>query len=509
MTAYPTYYATSPHVVPVQPLASSRDWSKWGLAAAAIVGLGSSAFLLCRQYLPTVRLEYPPPQQPSQPLQQTQPPPQPATLLDSSAPPSAAAPSLPSESLSQPPQSALQSNSFGLLPSGFPTPPSHLPASSSSANSFTLPSTSAVLSGPGGSSTGADRLGLRSIGGVGSVLADVRTEELLLRGVSDVRSELSDIATQLKEQAQDNRRILTALQQTLDGLSRERTDGQHSAGKATADAHVGENSAQSRQGWETPASPRSSSRLSLSSPARNRPQPSVDTASSPHSGSGWALSNGRDSPQSAASTASTTPTFPQPALSAPLSPGATDQSAAYSSSLLPTATLNGATQQQPGPSLDSRLQAVRAALDAVQSGSPASSALSALSSLSMYVGNVSPLHEKCRKVQLGNASYQQRIARVQGAQDVLVACGFRLKGKALEWEPSDDKEADARLLAEARDAMATKQTEISARQQQQQHGNDNGEAERGVQPAASAPLASPLPTSNSGNSSDMVQSSED
>ena len=103
---------------------------------------------------------------------------------------------------------------------------------------------------------------------------------------------------------------------------------------------------------------------------------------------------------------------------------------------------------------------------------------------------------------LSNSNYQQRIARVHGAQDVLLACGFTMKGKALEWEPTDDKEADMQLLAEAREAMASLQAAINAQQQQQHSNEQDADTDHAL---SAAPLASPLP--NSANNADKHNNS--
>ena len=465
------------------------------LAAAAILGLGSSAYLLCKQYLPTVRIEYPP-----LPNQVQTPPPQGASQI----PPSSTLPHLHSvpattASTTAPPTFSLDPTGQTLpLQSqlvGLSLPPSGLPAfsSQSSAASASSPSSSAH---PSLSSIGApldavslDRLSLRSLG-LSLGATDVRTEELLLRGVSDVRSELSDIAAQLKEQAQDNRRILTALQQSIDSISRDRREEQQAAHNRALTAQQQKDSrelhSQSRQGWETPVSPRttrlaassSSSSPSPSSSLREKRQPSIDVSG----GSAWTLTNGRVSPHSAASTSDIPP---QPLL-APSSPSSAHSPLATPAVPVSPHVANGAAQSAP---VDSRLRSVRSALDGVRSNNSAASALSALSSLSMYVSNVSPLHDKCRKVQLSNSNYQQRIARVQGAQDVLLACGFINRGKALEWEPTGDSEADNHLLTEAREAMASMQAAITAQQQHSsEHDVDTDAA------SSSAPLASPLPS---------------
>ena len=475
--------------------------------------MASTAYLLVRQYLPTVRLEYPP--QPTQP----QAPPSPATLDHSLLPASISRPL----SLVQQPASTATAAVVSALPSSSsPDPGSHwlqplrsqqagagmqpsavaASAFSSSSSSSSPSTTSSVPSSlPSGSAADAanaataDRLGLRSLeSGLG--VTDIRTEELLLRGVSDVRSELSDIATQLKEQAQDNRRILTALQQTIDSMGRERRD-EHAAMRArTAQLqHRDSKESQGQTGGETPASPRSLrmsvstivSSPSASSPSRDRLPPSIDTAPvEVRNGSGWALTNGRDSPRSASSS-SNTPTLTAQPMIAPSSPSAVDSSLSGTAvPVSPTATLGS----QQSTAVDLRLHAVSAALENVRSSNNAQSALSALSSLAMYVSNVSPLHEKCRKVQLSNYNYQQRIAKVQGAQDVLAACGFQLRGKALEWKPTQDSDADSRLLTEAREAMTAMQAAIAAQQHQQQQHSDEADTA-----AASPPLASPLPSS--------------
>ena len=443
-----------------------RDWSKVALAAAAVLGLGSSTYLLCRQYLPTVRFDY------SQPQQQPDLASSALALAPSSIPlPAATAapssfPSTPaahSSSLSA--SQSLSSAGLGVLRSTFQPSPS--------SSSFPSTSTASTLTSEIAASGGAvaDRLGLRS-SGLGLDAGDVRTEELLLRGVGDVRSELSDIAAQLKEQAQDNRRILTALQQTLDSLSRERREEQ----AASRAAH-------SREAQQ----PVSDERL--------RATHSIDTASSDAvNGGRWSVANGRDSPRSAKSASSSascsaTAHSPLPPLAAPHSPTAAPASAASPTVPSSPSAHNGSSHA--AASVDARVHSIRAALDELRASNAVSSALSALSSLAMYVGNVSPLHDKCRKVQLGNANFQQRIARVHAAQDVLLACGFRLKGKTLEWTPTDDKEADGKVLQNAREAMARMQADIAAAQQRQssEQDEDNGAA------AASAPLASPLPAS--------------
>ena len=487
-----------------------------GLAAAAVLGLGSSAYLLCRQYLPTVRFDYSQQQQ-SDPantnhlLAPSSVPLPAATAAPSSFP---SAPAAQSSSLSAS-QLPFPSSGLGVLPSTFQSSPS----SSSFPSASTASALTSAIAASG--SAVADRLGLRS-SGLGLDATDARTEELLLRGVGDVRSELSDIAAQLKEQAQDNRRILTALQQTLDSLSRERREEQAASRAAAAAAHSRESQqGHSKRGWDTPSTPRNSGQTTASSPAstshpflsngdrdretreppmsggRLRAPQAIDTASSDAvTGGRWSVANGRDSPRSAKSAASSasssatshSPLPPLPPLAAPHSP-----TAAHASTATPTVPSSPSAQNgsSHAASVDARVHSIRAALDELRAGNAVSSALSALSSLSMYVGNVSPLHDKCRKVQLGNANFQQRIARVQAAQDVLLACGFRLKGKTLEWTPSDDKEADGKVLADAREAMSRMQADIAAAQQRRssEHDEDNGAA------SASAPLASPLPAS--------------
>ena len=492
---YVAYYPAPLHTQPFQPAAASPDWSKLALAAAAVVGMGTSAYLLCRQYLPTVRIEYPPHViQPA--TSQSQPPassssPQP--LLQAA---STVASDPGSQQLLAPPQAQPHSAvSSGMAPSGFPT------SSSSMSSSFPFSGPPPLPSVPPLDGATGDRLGLRSLG---SALggADIRTEELLLRGVSDVRTELSNIAAQLKEQAQDSRRILTALQQTMDSMTRDSRDEQAAlraltlAGQQQQQRDSKEGQGQSRHGWETPVSPTSSrlaassssSPLSSSSRDRDRRQPSIDTAPvDGGSGSSWTLTNGRDSPRSAKSTSDAPPL---PPLLAPSSPSAANSSLAAPPAAPLSPAANGSSH---AAALHSRLQPVRTALEVLRSSNNAQSSLSALSSLSMYVSNVSPLHDKCRKVQLQNSNYQQRIARVQGAQDVLIACGFTMKGKALEWEPSEDKDTDNKVLAEAREAMSNMQAAITAAQQQQQQSSEH---DSGTDPAiSSVPLASPLPVS--------------
>ena len=445
-------YAPYPAYYPPPPAPPSRDWGKVGWAVAAVLGFASTAFLLSRPYLPSLKWEFPPPPPPSASPQQ---PPSLASAPAPLPPLSAAALPIPQPGSSCAPLPAVAGTDGGL---------GSFVSGGSSASA--LPSAVAP----------SDRLGVR-------VLLDdeASREERLLRGLGDVRSELADIAGLLREGGLDQKRLLLALQQSADLQARERREdtsalralltpqhdrGHRAAGAASATANGADGGPPQAE----------SSASSAPSPTRRRPS-SVD----------WKAGQdeGRLSPATPPSSFFSTASPRRPA-SPPVGGGA-------SAAPLPPQSADAVVPAADG--VEGRVARVRAALSLLlRSAATPEAALSSLQALSLYLTNLSSnlSSTRYRKVLTTNAVFQSRVAAVAGAQEALLACGFAVKGAFLEWgQVEEDRERDVAVLTAARELLAQSQAEVAAQKRESAAVGGGGVGGQAAAAAASARAASP------------------
>ena len=455
---YTTSYAAALSSRPPLPFpaAAGRDWGRLSLAAAALLGLGTSAFLLARPHLPTIHLTW-----------QAPPPPPPGGT-------SAATSSFPS-----PPHSA---GADGLLPLSTAPPPPPAPsahphaqaaaggaslaqaASSSVAASTTPRAPPHVPSGTSPVGVGVDRLGVR-------VLVDDEAvrEERLLRGLGDLKEEVVDIASVLREASMDQKRILLALQQTLEQQARERREeAAAAAAQQKQRSGLTAGAIQQHRGGGAAAPAASADVEGSTSSPRTRPSLSVD----------WSSGNGhnREDSSPAASTGSSTPPPPSSPRNHPArasTPALPPPSAAPP---LPLAPSPSASAPAPVPSsssspVEDRVARVRSALALLSRSSPPDVCQSTLQALSLYLNNLATnlSSNRYRKVLTTNAVYQSRVAPVPGAVDILLASGFALRGAFLEWGMAEEeREVDVQVLTESRELIKFAQANLAA----QKNGTD-------------------------------------
>ena len=508
--AHPPSYAVPPSV----SASAGWDWSQLWLSAAALLGLGSSAFLLARPHLPSIHLTWQQPAPPANSSSSQAASTAFAALSSPSSPHSAHAAAVDGLHLTSPSPAAL-------VPPALYPPPTPAPASSAVSSAFPG---QLVAASPSSSSdaSSVDRVGVRVL-----LSDDSQREERLLRAMGDLKEEVLEIASSLREAAMDHKRTLLALQQSVDAQAKERkeeakrsslqqqqqqqqqlSNGNHLA-KVEGGAEVERSSgpatpASSAPVWSAVSSAKAGD---VDGSARRSPR------LKPPSSGEWSNSAVRadDSPTSSGSTTPPPPHSPPPtaaasvtaALSPTLSDANNSSSAVSTAAPLPstsTPTLAPIPPLAPPLSMtpvQGRMMQLRAALSLLTRSSSVEVCQSSLQALSLYLHNLhaNMSSTRYRKVLTTNAVYQSRVQPVPGAVEVLLAAGFVLRGAFLEWGVvEEDREVDVQVLAEAREAIHTTQQNLTVHQQQPQQGSASSHP-ASTSAAKAAPLSFPSPTS--------------
>lgn len=110
--------------------------------------------------------------------------------------------------------------------------------------------------------------------------------------------------------------------------------------------------------------------------------------------------------------------------------------------------------------LESRLTTLQERVATLVSSNSNESLLNCLPPLNMYLSNllsnIDATENRYAKVLTTNSAYKQRVAAINGAQDVLLAVGFKIDRSHLQWTPANpsDKSQDVQVLTQAKELIA-------------------------------------------------------